>query len=188
MENLSNMASPDDEAGVRLVDEKNGKSKEKNIEVKYMTPDSQNGDAKIDIGNIKTAFAGMGKEELMKYANDPFWVKMRWFLFILFWLVWIAMLAGAIALIILAPKCAAPAPREWWEQSPLYEIDVRTFKDGSDPQDGIGDLKGICLILICLLNPILLVASSYFPLLTFFEVKRLALLSTPEGLLVPLFI
>lgn len=147
MENLSNsMNSPDDDAGEKLVSNevKNGhkSSKEKTIEVKYMTPDSQNGDAKIDIENLKTAFAGMGKEELMKYANDPFWVKVRWFLFILFWLVWIAMLVGAIAIIVLAPKCAAPSPREWWEQSPLYQIDVRTFKDGSDPQDGIGDLKG----------------------------------------------
>lgn len=135
------MASPDDEAGVQLVgkDEKNG---HKNIEVKYKTPDSLNGDAKIDIENIKTAFAGMGKEELMKYANDPFWVKMRWFLFILFWLIWIAMLAGAIAIIVLAPKCSVPSPKEWWEQSPLYQIDVRSFKDGSEPADGIGDLKG----------------------------------------------
>lgn len=52
----------------------------------------------------------MTKEELLKYANDPFWVKLRWILFILFWGVWIAMLAGAISIIVFAPKCAAPTP------------------------------------------------------------------------------
>ncbi|XP_046689317.1 neutral and basic amino acid transport protein rBAT-like [Homalodisca vitripennis] len=140
MEKDSNLASPqDDGAGEKLVDEKNGHNS-KGIEVKYITPSSQNGDAKIDIENLKSAFAGMGKEELMKFASDPFWVRTRWFLFILFWLLWAAMLAGAIAIIILAPKCAPPTPREWWEQSPLYKANVATFtKDSSKLQ---GDLKG----------------------------------------------
>ncbi|KAG8271781.1 hypothetical protein J6590_055404 [Homalodisca vitripennis] len=140
MEKDSNLASPqDDGAGEKLVDEKNGHNS-KGIEVKYITPSSQNGDAKIDIENLKSAFAGMGKEELMKFASDPFWVRTRWFLFILFWLLWAAMLAGAIAIIILAPKCGPPTPREWWEQSPLYKANVATFtKDSSKLQ---GDLKG----------------------------------------------
>lgn len=64
----------------------------------------------------------MTKEELMKYANDPFWVKLRWFLFILFWLSWVAMLAGAIAIIVFAPKCAAPTPLVWWKKGPLIQI------------------------------------------------------------------
>lgn len=127
MEKDSNVATPqDDGAGEKLVDEKNGHNS-KGIEVKYASPTSQNGDAKIDIENIKSAFAGMGKEELMKFANDPFWVRTRWFLFILFWLLWLAMLAGAIAIIVLAPKCAPPTPREWWEQSPVYKADVGSF-------------------------------------------------------------
>lgn len=140
MENIGNVASPqDDGASEKLVDEKNGhhSGKGNNIEVKYVTPNSQNGDAKIDIDNLKSAFAGMGKEELMKFANDPFWVRTRWFLFILFWLLWAGMLAGAIAIIIMAPKCAAPAPREWWEQSPVYKVDVATFASKK------GDLAGV---------------------------------------------
>lgn len=134
MENISNVASAqDDGASEKLVgDEKNGHQtgKGNNIEVKYITPNSQNGDAKIDIDNLKSAFAGMGKEELMKFANDPFWVRTRWFLFIMFWVLWAAMLAGAIAIIVMAPKCAAPAPREWWEQSPVYNVDVDSFSGG----------------------------------------------------------
>lgn len=61
----------------------------------------------------------MTKEELMKYANDPFWVRLRWLFFVLFWGLWIAMLVGAILIIIGAPKCAAPQPLAWYKQGPL---------------------------------------------------------------------
>lgn len=44
-------------------------------------------------------FSGMGKDELMRLSADPFWVRLRWALFILFWLAWFGMLAGAIAII-----------------------------------------------------------------------------------------
>lgn len=64
----------------------------------------------------------MSKEELMKYANDPFWVRLRWIFFILFWGLWIAMLVGAILIIIGAPKCAAPKPLPWYKQGPLVDI------------------------------------------------------------------
>jgi solute carrier family 3 protein 2 len=71
----------------------------------------------------------MTKEELMKYANDPFWVKLRWVLFIFFWLLWIAMLLGAIAIIIYAPKCAAPTPLAWFKKGPLAKIDNENVQD-----------------------------------------------------------
>lgn len=58
----------------------------------------------------------------MKYANDPFWVRLRWILFIFFWGLWIAMLAGAIAIIVYAPKCAAPTPLVWWKKGPLITV------------------------------------------------------------------
>lgn len=65
----------------------------------------------------------------MKYANDPFWVRLRWILFILFWAVWIAMLLGAIAIIVYAPKCAAPTPLVWWKTGPLVVVDEKTTAD-----------------------------------------------------------
>lgn len=111
-------------------------------EVKYVNADSQNGDAKIDIENVRAVFAGMGKEELMRFANDPFWVRTRWILFSLFWLLWLAMLVGAIAIIVLAPRCAATKDPQWWQKSPLYEVNVRSFKDGSRMADGVGDFEG----------------------------------------------
>lgn len=82
-------------------------------DVKFTNNEKQNGEAKLDIGEIKSAFVGMTKEELMKYATDPFWVRLRWIFFISFWLLWLGMLVGAIVIIIAAPKCAPPAPRTW---------------------------------------------------------------------------
>lgn len=93
---------------------------------------------------VKVALAGMNKEELMKFANDPFWVRLRWALFVIFWLIWAAMLAGAIAIIVMAPKCSAPEPRKLWEESPIVELDA------SDAPNG--DLKGLELILDNLKN------------------------------------
>ncbi|XP_043067976.1 amino acid transporter heavy chain SLC3A2 [Drosophila bipectinata] len=90
-------------------------------EVKFIKGDHQNGDAKIDIGAVnggKPAFTGMSKEELMKYANDPFWVRLRWIFFVGFWAVWVGMLVGAILIIIGAPKCAAPQPLPWYKRGP----------------------------------------------------------------------
>ena len=143
---LKENGEPDDGADEKLVtDDSALKTNKDASEVKFISVDSQNGDAKIDIENMKIAFAGMGKEELMKFANDPFWVRLRWLLFISFWLLWVAMLAGAVTIIVMAPKCAAPAPLKWWEQSPLYQVIVPAFKDGKEPEDGIGDLKGTLL-------------------------------------------
>jgi hypothetical protein len=47
-----------------------------------------------------TEFIGYGRIELQKYAKDPFWVKVRWILFILFWIVWFVLLIGAIVLVM----------------------------------------------------------------------------------------
>lgn len=84
---------------------------------------------------VKEAPSGMGKEELMKFANDPFWIRLRWALFISFWLLWAAMLTGAIAIIVMAPKCSAPEPKKLWEESPIVQLDV-----SDSPGD---DLKGL---------------------------------------------
>ncbi|XP_014217257.1 neutral and basic amino acid transport protein rBAT isoform X2 [Copidosoma floridanum] len=83
---------------------------------------SENGDTKVNIEAVKECLSGMSKQELLKYANDPFWIKLRWFLFITFWLLWVAMLAGAIAIVVMAPKCNSPAPKKWWEESPIVRL------------------------------------------------------------------
>jgi len=79
-------------------------------------------------------FKGLSKAELMKYADDPTWVRIRWFLFVLFWLVWLAMLVASIVIIVHAPKCPSPEPKEWWQKGPVYSVDIPTFKK---------DIKGL---------------------------------------------
>lgn len=101
-------------------------------------------DARVDIeGKTKLApeFTGLTKEELMKFADDPFWVKIRWVMLILFWVVWVAMLGAAIAIIIVAPKCPPRPKQDWWQKSSIYSVYPKSFKDTND--DGYGDLAGI---------------------------------------------
>ncbi|KAG6442503.1 hypothetical protein O3G_MSEX002394 [Manduca sexta] len=91
-------------------------------DAKYVVGDHRNGDAKIELDANKKDFSGLTKEELMKYADDPFWVNLRWSLFVLFWASWLCMLAGAIVIIVQAPKCTPPEPKKWYEQGPLVEL------------------------------------------------------------------
>ena len=133
---VSNPGNVQDEAEEKLVSD-NNTSGEPKIEIKFL--DSKNGDAKIDISEVRQVFVGMGKEELMKFANDPFWVKMRWFLFILFWVLWIGMLAGAVAIILLAPKCNSIDSKEK-SVNTVYNVNVKHFKDSNN--DGKGDIAG----------------------------------------------
>lgn len=101
----------------------------------------RNGDAKIDIQGVESAFVGLSKEELMKYANDPFWVRLRMTMFVLFWVLWLAMLVGAVAIIVLTPRCAPPPRLAWWQSSPVYNVEVGSYAD--DDNDGRGDIAGL---------------------------------------------
>ncbi|XP_018785458.1 PREDICTED: uncharacterized protein LOC108966816 isoform X2 [Bactrocera latifrons] len=106
--------------------EDNEKLADKREEVKFIKGgDHQNGDAKIDIGAVNgKAFTGMSKEELMKYANDPFWVRLRWIFFLGFWAIWAGMLICAIFIIVEAPKCAAPEPLPWYKRGLLAKFNA----------------------------------------------------------------
>lgn len=99
----------------------------------------------IEVGS-DVSFSGLGKEELMKYANDPFWVRTRMILFVLFWIGWVAMLVAAIVIIVVAPKCPKRPDQKWYQTDVVYQVNVKSFKDesneGSDGA-GIGDLSGV---------------------------------------------
>jgi len=97
------------------------------VEVKFSSNDAS-GDAKVNMGS-PPVFSGLTKEELMEFANDPFWKRLRWFLFALFWLVWIAMLVSAIVIIVLAPRCVPPPEVPWIQESAIMEYDQATFPD-----------------------------------------------------------
>lgn len=59
------------------------------------------------------------------------WVRTRFVLLILFWLGWVGMLAGAIVIIVQAPRCRPVPEMNWWNEGPLYQIpDAKSFSDG----------------------------------------------------------
>merc|ERR1711874_649948 len=89
-------------------------------------------ETKIDMGKEtqeKGQYEGLSKEELMKFANDPYWVRLRWILFALFWVIWVVMLVASIVIIINAPKCPSPEPKQWWQKNAMYKVDVKKFND-----------------------------------------------------------
>merc|ERR1712088_1153660 len=102
-------------------------------------------DTKIEMGKEKEkeeGFKGLSKEELMQFANDPFWVKLRWVLFILFWIIWVAMLVASVVIIIYAPKCPSPEAKQWWHKGPVYKSAVTDFPDaGGNNETNLKDVK-----------------------------------------------
>jgi glycosidase len=102
-------------------------------------------ETKIDIGKEeqeKGQYQSLSKEELMKFANDPYWVRLRWILFALFWVIWVAMLVASIVIIIHAPKCPSPEPKQWWQKNAMYKVDVAEFNDLAGIQAELDYLVG----------------------------------------------
>jgi len=121
-----------------------GKNDESAGKVTFSKGDAmKNGESIVEIGTPEVVFSGMGKEELTKYANDPFWVRLRWSLFILFWLTWFGMLAAAIVIVVVAPKCSPPPSLTDFQKKAVYEVFSHSFQDGGKEQDGFGDFQGI---------------------------------------------
>lgn len=53
----------------------------------------------IDIVSPGKTGYGLSKSELMVYANDPTWKRVRTGVFVLFWVVWVAMLAASVYIV-----------------------------------------------------------------------------------------
>ncbi|XP_058481940.1 solute carrier family 3 member 2a [Solea solea] len=115
----------------------------KDVELNELDPEKQpmtdgqtpggekNGSVKLKIPDDEVTFTGLSKEELMRVAGTPGWVRTRWVLLILFWLGWVGMLAGAIVIIVQAPRCKPIPEMNWWNEGPLYQVpDLEAFSDG----------------------------------------------------------
>ncbi|XP_046499926.1 4F2 cell-surface antigen heavy chain isoform X2 [Equus quagga] len=104
---------------------------EKNGLVKIKVADDEAEDA--------AKFTGLSKEELLKVAGSRGWVRTRWALLLLFWLGWLGMLAGAVVIIVRAPRCRELPAQSWWHKGALYRIgDLQAFQ-GRDA----GNLAGL---------------------------------------------
>ncbi|KAF6738247.1 4F2 cell-surface antigen heavy chain [Oryzias melastigma] len=111
------------------IDMEEVKLNEVDPEKQPMTGDGQaagnekNGSVKLKVPEDEVTFTGLSKEELLRVAGTPGWVRTRWVLLVLFWLGWVGMLAGAIVIIVQAPRCKPIPEMNWWNEGPLYQID-----------------------------------------------------------------
>lgn len=112
-----------------------GSMGEKNGVVKVKVPEEE------EESDVAAKFTGLSKEELLQVAGTPGWVRTRWALLILFWLGWLGMLAGAIVIIVHAPRCKELPYQKWWQKGGIYRIQpTERFQDSN--ADGEGDLAG----------------------------------------------
>uniref|UniRef100_A0A3Q1IAK8 Solute carrier family 3 member 2 N-terminal domain-containing protein n=1 Tax=Anabas testudineus TaxID=64144 RepID=A0A3Q1IAK8_ANATE len=81
----------------------------------------------------------MTKQELESAAGGPGWRKMRCYLVLLFWLAWVAMLAGSIAIIVMSPRPAV-VPLKWWQKSLFYRLQPDLFMEAQT--EGSGGING----------------------------------------------
>ncbi|VDP01883.1 unnamed protein product [Heligmosomoides polygyrus] len=91
--------------------------------------------------SIEEEPVGLTEEELEPYRDDPFWKTLRWALFVLFWLLWLALFVAAILLVVLSPGCPARKTANWWQTAMAYNIWVPSFQDSDG--DGYGDMQGV---------------------------------------------
>ena len=66
---------------------------------------------------------------IAEISNEPKWVRARWVLFIIFWIVWIAMLVGAILIVVNAPRCKPEPTPKWYQDTVVYELNAEEFTE-----------------------------------------------------------
>ncbi|XP_036926987.1 4F2 cell-surface antigen heavy chain-like [Acanthopagrus latus] len=98
-----------------------GAEAEKNGSVKLKIPEEEEEEE-------EEKFTGLNKEELLRVAGTPGWVRTRWALLVVFWLGWLGMLGGAVLIVLRAPRCRDLPATNWWNHGPLYQVgDIRAF-------------------------------------------------------------
>lgn len=63
----------------------------------------------------------LNREQLEVVAGGPGWRKFRFYLVLLFWLSWLAILATAIGILVMTPKPVAQ-PLKWWQKTLFYQL------------------------------------------------------------------
>ena len=101
---------------------------------------------KDDIYAVLRAFTPMTKQELMKFAEDLRWVKIRRISLIGVVVFLLALVAICVLLLILLEKCPIFPHTTWLQEATIYQIFPRSFVDTD--RDGIGDIKGKLVLFI----------------------------------------
>ncbi|MEQ2168655.1 hypothetical protein GOODEAATRI_017049 [Goodea atripinnis] len=100
-------------------------------EVREEVGAEKNGSVKLKVlDEAEEKFTGLNKEELLRVAGTPGWVRTRWALLLVFWLGWLGMLVGAVLILLQAPGCRELPATSWWNEGPLYQIgNIQAFTD-----------------------------------------------------------
>ncbi|XP_038147784.1 4F2 cell-surface antigen heavy chain-like [Cyprinodon tularosa] len=109
----------------------------------------KNGSVKLKIlDDAEETFTGLNKEELLRVAGTPGWVRTRWTLLMVFWLGWLGMLVGAVLILLQTPGCRDLPNTSWWNEGPLYQIgniqaftDTKNLKGLEQKMDSLSQLK-----------------------------------------------
>lgn len=98
--------------------------------------------AEGNMSNIHKVGSLLTREDLIKVeAEEPCWRRARWVLLIIFWTLWLGLLATAIIVIVFTPKCPPRPTLGFWQTKVAYWVDPFAFKDSGT--DRIGDLRGL---------------------------------------------
>jgi len=100
-----------------------------------------------DAYEILNAFSPLTKKELMKFAEDPHWVKQRKVFLVGAWLFWSAITGFSGLILVFSKRCEASPDTTWLQEANIYHIFPRSFVDSD--RDGIGDIKGKLVSFIC---------------------------------------
>ncbi|KAK2174437.1 hypothetical protein NP493_801g00007 [Ridgeia piscesae] len=97
-----------------------------------------------DAYEILNAFSPLTKKELMKFAEDPHWVKQRKVFLVGAWLFWSAITGFSGLILVFSKRCEASPDTTWLQEANIYHIFPRSFVDSD--RDGIGDIKGVQML------------------------------------------
>ncbi|KAF8564349.1 hypothetical protein P879_11817 [Paragonimus westermani] len=73
--------------------------------------------------------------------QEPKWRRIRIGLLIFFAVIWLALLLGAIIIVVLSKKCPPRPNLPFWQSNVFYFVDPFAFKDSNN--DWIGDFSGL---------------------------------------------
>jgi len=113
----------------------------KNGAAKYAEKDAEISYEDQKAGRATKPYAGMGKDDLLRFSQTPFWKRLRMACLLTFWFAWLGLLTSVITLTVILPRCKTEPENVWWQTGNLYQVYVRSFQDSDG--DGVGDLNGL---------------------------------------------